>query len=296
MNDFESIYALFPKNIPESLHIGDSVEEIRLRAGRQIELYSAAGSVYLRETTSPQDLNELLNKACGYSLYAKEDELLEGFLTLRGGHRIGFCASAIHKDNKITGVEYFSSVCIRVARQIKGCAEKFLPLITNNDECILSCLFISPPGVGKTTLLRDIARLISKKEGRPSFKTAIVDTRGEIAACHNGMPQLDVGYRCDVFDNAPKGEAVMSLIRSMSPQVIITDELGNESDCRALNEALRCGVKIIASSHGDYSEEKINSPFSFYAGGVKFERYIFLQRDKNGISAKKILDADFGVM
>lgn len=245
----------FPEEIRSELEmlIPGELREIRIRAERPTVFVTATRTAALPWTPSQRQLEALVEALSEHSLYARTDETRLGYLTLRGGHRMGLCGTARSTDlQSVLGD--IGSVCIRIACEWTGAAD---PLLSCMDG-MASVLLIGPPGSGKTTLLRDLARQLGSK--RSVLQIAIVDERSEIAACVRGVPQLDVGFSTDVLDNLAKTDAIPWLIRSMSPQVIITDELGGAEDASAILDASASGIAVCASVHGASLQEAASRP------------------------------------
>ncbi|WP_227938490.1 stage III sporulation protein AA [Alkalihalobacillus deserti] len=263
----QDVVAILPGDIREVLKqlspiILEKTEEIRLRVGRPLEVISRGIPYYpsvndRHYIVKADDAKFLLNQLSQYSMYAFEEELRRGFITIKGGHRVGLAGKVVLDHGQVKTLRDISSFNIRIARQTIGVADRLVSQLY--DQKWLNTLFIGPPQTGKTTMLRDVARLIS--QGMPSkniapLKVGIVDERSEIAASMKGVPQLELGSRVDVLDGCPKAEGMMMLIRSMSPDVIIVDEIGREEDVFAVQEALHAGVKVMTTAHG-YSLEDI---------------------------------------
>ncbi len=205
-------------------------------------------------------MKQILVKISNYSLYAYEEEIKQGYITIRGGHRIGIAGECVLVKGEIRTIRNISSINIRICREVIGCSNELMKYISYNDR-VYNTLIVSPPKCGKTTILRDIARNIS--EGMPIIglrgkKVSIIDERSEIAACYNGVPQLNIGVRSDVLDNCLKREGMIMAIRSLSPDILICDEIGTKGDIEALNMAFNSGVNVVVTIHGYNIEDIYN--------------------------------------
>ncbi|MCL1914638.1 MAG: stage III sporulation protein AA [Eubacteriaceae bacterium] len=251
------------------------IEEIRIRAGKEMEVVASNQCFYIKEIFGQEDILLMLQNGAKQSLYAHAEQLKQGFLTIQGGHRIGVCGRVHHSNGVIESIDSYSSLNIRVARQILGVSKDFVRLAFNDAHKPCSLLIVSAPGVGKTTLLRDLARVIS--DG--GHKVGIVDERGEIAACVQGVPTLEVGMRTDVMDNCPKAVGMRMLIRSMSPELIVTDEIAGDDDQSAVVSAISSGVSVLASAHGSTIEELSSRQYlhGIVQNGL-FDRIVFMAR------------------
>lgn len=235
--------------------VDDGIEgqmtEIRLRVGQSVCVRYGQEEVILPMiVVTRHDLEMIVSALCHHSRYAVESELKGGYLTIRGGHRVGIAGQAVLDGGKIKRIKEISSMAIRIAREVIGSAREIIPYVYERGQ-IFSTLIVAPPYCGKTTILRDLIRCLSEGEGDcPGVQVALADERSEIAGVYRGMPMLAVGARTDVIDGAPKAEAMMLLVRAMSPRVIATDELGRKEDFIAVKEAVRTGVAVIATLHG----------------------------------------------
>lgn len=246
----------------------DEIQEIRLRVGQMVVIIRSGKEVYLDEqghfTTvlenaycvREEDVNVFFRHICHDSPYAFEEEIRQGFITVPGGHRVGVCGQVVTEGRtSVQTMKHIYYLNIRVAHEVKGVADFVLPQLYDNGR-IKNILMISPPGCGKTTLLRDVIRQVSDgNQYSEGMCVGLVDERSEVAGSYLGQPQNDVGRRTDVLDACPKELGMMLLVRSMSPQVIAVDEIGNQRDMDALRQAAACGSKLIATVHGEDVED-----------------------------------------
>ncbi len=259
----KEILSLLPQTISSKLlelpvDILQEVEEIRIRIGKPVEILHKQHHRYLHHVTNERDAQRFMEQIAEHSFYRLEEELKRGYLTIPGGHRIGLAGKVILQSGEVKGIREVSSFNIRVARQKIGTCERFVPSLF--DQKWKHTMIIGPPQSGKTTLLRDLARFVSSGNGQgiPSFKVGIVDERSEIAGCVKGVPQLELGNRVDVLDGCPKVEGMMMLIRSMSPDVLVVDEIGRKEDGDAILEAVNAGVTLMMSIHGSSLQDVKN--------------------------------------
>ncbi len=252
INDREIFKLLPPKilNYIDKTSDFNSIQEVRLRVNKPVIIQKNSGEAITEFKASREDINSVIQRVSGYSIYAFEEDIKQGFLTFKGGHRIGVCGECVIEDGRVKTIKNISSLNIRISKEFPGCADFLLPYISR-DKRILNTIIISPPKCGKTTILRDLTRSISNGRVGLGIKVSLIDERSEIAGCSLGVSQLDVGLRTDVFDNCTKSEGVMMAIRSMSPEVIVCDEIGTSKDVDSIMMAYNCGVNLICSLHGD---------------------------------------------
>lgn len=255
----------------------DYLQEIRLRTGYPIILLYAGREKLLSIKATERSIRETLDYVSNYSLYAYENEVKQGFITIEGGHRVGMAGQVLLENGRVKNLKYISSLNIRVSHEIVGCADKLFPYITHSMQ-MYHTLIISPPRCGKTTILRDMIRQISDGNKYVDGCTVgVVDERSELAGCYQGIPQNHMGMRTDVLDGCPKAEGMLMLIRSMSPQVIAVDEIGAPEEVQAIKYAMHCGCKLIATVHGESLDEIIRKPLLEQMMREQcFERYLVL--------------------
>lgn len=238
------------------------IQEIRLNINKPLIVLNHNKEMILNYKVMEEDLKSIMQKISNYSLYAFEEEIRQGYITIQGGHRIGLSGQCVMERDKVKTIKNISSMNIRVCREVKGCAREIIKNIIKNGQ-VLNTVIISPPKCGKTTMLRDLAKNISDGIESINFlgkRTIIIDERSEIAGCFQGVPQMDVGIRTSIYDGCAKSEGMIMAIRSMAPEVIICDEIGTYKDIESLVLAYNSGVNIIATIHGNDIEDLYKRP------------------------------------
>lgn len=286
------IYEYFPEKIKELLedNIGNdygNLEEIRIRAKKPIILKLNDSEKIIKYIVSTEEIASTLQLVCENSIYSYQNQIANGYVTLDGGHRVGISGSCVVENGNVININYINSLNFRIARQVLNCSEYILKnILDNENSTIYNTLIVSAPGVGKTTLLRDIIRQISNGIKIIKFKglnIGLVDERGEIASLYKGVPENEIGIRTDVIENVSKGTGMRMLIRSMAPKIIVADEIGNKDDIEAINYAMCSGCKGIFTAHGRYFEDLYINPFlKELINSQIVEKIIFLDEKEKG--------------
>ncbi len=264
------------------------LREVRIRAGRCTVLHTASGIKQCYHEPTPQQVQQIAEALCEHALYARAEEQRNGFVTLRGGHRMGLCGRVLLQGQSVRALREISSLCIRVAGQRPGAADRLMPHLLDDCGKPRNTLLISSPGMGKTTMLRDTVRQLSSA----GFQVGVVDERSEIAAVSGGMPQLDVGPHTDVLDGCAKEAGLRWMLRGMSPDVLATDELGTPGDVQAVLECTAAGVRVVSTLHGRQLEPRpTRGALCHLALHRAFERYVLLDERIVGRIAA-VYDAD----
>ena len=262
-----------------------ALEEIRIRSNRPLILKFNDNEKIFDYIVTVEDLIETLQKICENSIYSYQSQICNGFITIRGGHRVGISGNVVIENGKIININYISSLNFRIAKEINGCSNKLLKYVINmENNNIYNTLIVSKPGVGKTTILRDLVRRISNGIEQINFQglnVGLVDERGEIAAMYKGIAQNDIGMRTDVLSNVKKDKGMKLLIRSMAPQVIAADEIGSKEDVEAIKEDVCSGIKGIFTAHGSSLDDiSVNPSIKDLLMSHVIERIIFLDNKK----------------
>lgn len=270
-----------------SQYVTGTLEEIRIRKNKPVifsysDIEKVTDKIFYRD-----DIEDFLERITSSSIYAYTDDIKNGYITVTGGHRIGLCGTAVYENEKITAIKDITDINIRIAKELKGIGEGIFSKITTKFD-IHNTLIISPPGIGKTTLLRDLTRLIS--DNIIKSKVSLIDERNEISATFMGNAQNDVGIRTDVFCGYTKYDGIMRAIRSMSPTVAVLDEIGDKEDVKAILKCAHSGIKVIATAHGDNIEDVKENLNELFENRI-FDYFVILGKEDKYERTCKIVSA-----
>jgi len=286
INRYDQAVELLPYHLRGPARLIDELdkaaaEEFRLRMGQVPAVLLPEGErPFSSAPVTAKELTAVLEVASAASVHAVRDSLKQGYISAKGGFRVGLGGQAAIRDGEVTGFVHLGSVAIRLTKEIPGVADAIMPQIKERGV-YQSTLILSPPGGGKTTVLRDIIRQCSDS-GR---RVAVADERGELAALRDGMPQMDVGSRTDVLTGCPKDKAVLMLLRALNPEIIAMDEITAPADAEALESAANCGVALLATAHGDGLEDLLQKPmYQRILGKGLFTRVVLISRGPGGRS------------
>lgn len=284
------------------------LQELRLRVNQPLILQQNGREWYLTEEgilsddyrqgicVTGKEIRTILEAACGYSGYAFEEEIRRGYLTVAGGHRIGLVGKAVMVNGSILTIKHFSALNIRIAHPVIGCAERWKSYFYEGNR-LCHVLIISPPGCGKTTFLRDVVRSVSNGDSlHQGVTVGVVDERGEISGTYRGVAPHDLGMRTDVLDGCPKSLGMEMLLRSMAPKVLAVDEIGIQ-DVPSIENALRCGCKILSTLHGESLQDFLEKPgFQKLVEERVFDRYVFLKQGQTPGKVASIYNNNFEIL
>lgn len=286
----DEVLKYFPRKISSLIYdkLLDA-EEIRLRQAKPIIIKKSNISIVIDYNVSSEEIIDCLQRICEYSIYSYQNQISQGFITVMGGHRIGITGSCVFENGNIINIKYINSLNFRIARQVYGACKNVLPKIINGNT-IFNTIIVSPPGYGKTTILKDVIRNLSSGiDGFNALDVGVVDERGEIAALFKGKCQNDLGLRVDVLENVTKSIGIKMLVRTMAPKVVVADEIGCKEDIDAINYAFCSGVKGLFTAHGNSYDEFVKNPIMKEILELKIiEKLIFLDEEKGKI--KEIIE------
>ena len=283
-------------------YIKTQTYEIRLRSSRPVILYGKYGSYYLLNsgctgvsidqtyTASTELITDTFNRLCCYSVHSHLSSIVNGYITMQGGHRAGIVGTAVtNSSGEITSIRDISGINIRVSREVIGCSDNIVENLFSNHA--VSCIIAGPPSSGKTTILRDLVRRLSTNVYGKSYKVSVIDERQEIACMNAGIAQNDVGINSDVLSCYPKKQAIMTAIKTMSPDIIAVDEIGENSEIEAIRLGVNSGVKFIVTIHAcDYEEILFRPQIEMLLNTYSFDKLILLNSGELIGNVKAVYD------
>lgn len=272
----EYVLRMLPRNIATLIDGKkiDKLQEIRIRVNRNAILKYDDEEIVTDYIPNESSMIEILHRLCENSIYSYQTQICNGYITLYGGHRVGITGHVVMNNGKINNINYISALNFRIAKEIIGASNKLLKYVIEDGE-IQNTLIVSKPGNGKTTILRDLIRNLSNM----GYTVSLIDERGEIAAMYNGVPQNDVGLRCDVLDNVTKSIGMKIAVRTMSPDIIVSDEIGTKEDVDAINYGVLSGVHGIFTAHGNtIMDLKLNENLNKLYEQKLFNKIVFLEK------------------
>lgn len=280
MNDLKHILSRLPEpvrlplqELPVEIH--KNMEEIRIQINQPLRVRAGGKELVIwphEQTITREILDTILNNLLNYSIYAYEEELAKGYITIEGGHRVGVCGRVVTENGSIRLLKEISSLNIRRSRAIPGVSDRIIKDVFDREKGLQNTIIVSPPKCGKTTIIRDLVRAISER----GLRVGVCDERSEIAGMYQGVPSYDLGPCTDVLDGCIKSEGMLMLIRSMAPDVIVTDEIGRQEDADAIESAVCAGVKILTTIHGSNFDDLIGSKIGPLVERGVFKRIVFM--------------------
>lgn len=302
---YNSAVNYISKSLREYLHsipdeIKEQTQEIRLRSEKPLMIYGTFGTYFLNKNsgfsintenaviTKHNDVTDTFNRICSYSIYSFQSCINSGYIPMENGNRAGICGTAVIENGAISSVRDISSINIRISQEIKGCSNEILSHISDFNESII---IAGPPSSGKTTIIRDIARVVSSGMNGRFLKTVLIDERREISGTIGGIATNDVGISTDVLDSYPKHDAIDIAVRTLSPEVIICDEISTEDEIKAITSGINCGVRFIVTVHAGSEEELLNrNQIERLLLTYSFKKLFLIGTGQNIGKTKKIYD------